>query len=226
MSRRLLPGSAIPVAVMAGVATLTLAGCTATTPEAQAEQLYSEAQAIYTPYKTRITEAQQAVWDGEWNVTTYGDFPQVCQGELGQREGTYQFVTSVYIPNATDIIGDDLQAQASGFAQQLEVNGWSDVSVAGADSAEPDVVRVSASDTSHHVERLTVHFDGGVDGTGSSVRLRASTECGDGGALDLMDLMFPDVELPDEPLVTTPSDPMRFGFDEAGEPVILTPSDG
>ena len=45
------------------------------------EALYDDAQARYTPYKLRVQDAQREVYDGEWRITTYGDFPEMCQSD-------------------------------------------------------------------------------------------------------------------------------------------------
>lgn len=190
-------------------------------PASTGEQLYDEAKARYLPYKTRVNSAQREVFDGEWQITTYGDFPQMCQSEVGQRDDTYQFVTSVHLTDATEVIGDNLPETASGLADRLEADGWSNVQVTDISSERTESVTVQASDSSQHVDLLMVSFDGGLDGEHPMITLTASSDCGNGRSLDLVDMMFPDVDLPDEPTTMVPEGPVRFGFDETGQPVML-----
>ena len=130
-------------------------------------------------------------------------------------------MTSVHLPDAAPAIDGSIPATASGLADRLEADGWSDVEVQDVSTERTESVTVRASDVSQHVDLLMVNFDGGLDGAGPSITLQASSDCGDGRSLDLMDLMFPDVDLPEEPQSMIPEGPLRFGFDASGQPVML-----
>lgn len=210
---------------------LTLGGCmpaqqeppTDSGPtEVTGEELYANAKARYAPYKFRVNDAQRQVFDGEWQITTYGDFPELCQGETGQLDDTHRFVTSVHLAEPARVIGDDLRASMGELADQLESDGWQDVTLEDVGTEGAESFTVSARDLTQHVDLLVINFHGGFDGGNPWVKLEASSDCGEGSSLDLMDEMFPaDVELPDEPTTMVPDGPVRFGFDETGEAVML-----
>lgn len=188
-----------------------------------AGSLYEDAKNLYVPYKTRVTDVQRDIWDREWQLTSYGDFPEACQKDGAAVDNTFRFVTSVYLSDDGAGVVTGIHRAAEELATRLSAHDWSDVRVEDVSASRTESVTVWASDESQHVETLMVNFDGGLDGNASIITLEALSTCGTGDALDLMDEMFPTLDTPPEPETITPSNEFRFGFDPAGEPVIVQP---
>lgn len=209
----------VSAVICAGVA-LTVGGCMANeTPGAQS--LYDEAKSLYVPFKTRVTEVQRDIFDGEWKLANYGDFPEACQDGGSAVENTFRFVISVSVKqNLTDLPESSHDA-AQVLSESLTATGWSDVRIEDVSVSDTASVTVWASDETQGVKTLMLNVHEGFNDSPTTVSLKAFSTCGNGDHLDLMDELFPSLDTPPEPETVVPSDEFRFGFDESGEPVML-----
>lgn len=228
MKHRLLIATAATVCVL-----VMTGGCTmnnsepgqsptdAAEPAPTGSSLYDDARATYTSFRSATNLAQQELFDGEWRVGSYGDFPEVCMRGDQPVEGTYRFVASAHLNTETGGLPEYPEQSVQTFAAWLTEQGWSEVGADRLSLTNGTTLSLTATNPERDVEHLALAVRVDTAGTPVSVTFEVQSVCGDGDSAALVGELFPPAATGIEVKTVVPSEDFRFGFDESGEPVML-----
>jgi hypothetical protein len=172
---------AVAIATVLGV-TMTLTGCAPT-----GKDLFAQAQTVNATAKEAVAELQLYLFDGDWEVDTYGEIPEGCgadgylfkfsRSKVGSSEDRWR------LPQG------DPELQAEDVMSWLEEHGWSGIVFRSYTGGVTDVT-ITTRKPDAHIDDLLIDISPGKNL--DAITLDATTTCEPGNATALFDLMFPD----------------------------------
>jgi hypothetical protein len=172
------------------------------------EELFERAREVNFAYKRAVADVQVQIFDGDWDLTGYGDFPDACAS------GGYEFDLIRYTPEGWHL-NESPEAIADRVAAWLSEHGWTDIKTRGYSGEIADVV-VEAEYPEKHVDLLVVDISPGE--VFDSVTISATSTCEPGDAHTISTMRRPgDGEREKLPASEHPTAPPSFGHTEDGK---------
>ena len=195
---------ATSAALMAGLL-LVMSGCGEPMTD---EELFEQARAVNFEYKAQVADVQIQIFDGEWDVTGYGDSPEKC-GKDG-----YEFDLIRYTPEGWHLDAAPM-AIAESLAEWMGENGWTNVKIRGYSGEIADVV-VEGAFPEAHVKLLVADISPGE--LYDHVALYATSTCEPGDAHTISTMRRPGEGVREKlPASEHPTAPPSFGHTEDGK---------
>ncbi|MGN7966981.1 hypothetical protein ACTJKK_12975 [Microbacterium sp. 22179] len=172
------------------------------------EELFERAREVNFAYKRAVADVQVQIFDGDWDLTGYGDFPDACAS------GGYEFDLIRYTPEGWHL-NESPEAIADRVAAWLSEHGWTDIKTRGYSGEIADVV-VEAEHPGNYVESLVVDISPGD--LYDHVALYATSTCEPGDWHVIAEMRRPgDAPKEQQPATEHPTAPLSFGFDADGK---------
>ncbi|MDQ0649609.1 hypothetical protein QFZ53_003805 [Microbacterium natoriense] len=183
MTRRMMTTQrlAVAIATVLGV-TMTLTGCSPT-----GKDLFTQAQTVNTTAKQAVAELQLYLFDGDWDVDTYGEIPESCGADGYLFKFSRSIVGSTVAP--WRLPEGTVDAQAEDVTSWLEEHGWSGIVFRSYTGGVTDVT-ITTRKPDAHIDDLLITISPGKNL--DAITLDATTTCEPGSKRDLRHLMFPD----------------------------------
>ena len=161
---------------------MTITGCA---PSPSGGELLAQAREINFEMKEVVAELQLYIYDGDWDVPTYGIQPKKCGAE-GYR---FDFIRSTPTDREWRLPQGSPRQTADDLMRWLEEHEWTDIVLRSFTDGIADIT-VTARNPSAHIDDLLITVSPGKVTDG--ITLRTTSTCEPGDNSDLSDLMFPE----------------------------------
>ncbi|MFJ2370847.1 hypothetical protein [Microbacterium sp. NPDC087665] len=186
---------------MLAVIMMTAAGCAPAGAE-----LYQQARDANLTMKQEIAALQLHIFDGEWDVSQYGDIAEAC-GANGYR---FVFGRSTPLDDGWRLPEESTEAKLDALMAWLDEHGWSNIRLLSY-SGDVTSTSIEAEKPSAHIDDLLLTFTPGI--RNDIVNLGITGTCEPGDKWELRDLMYPDdLENYEERPTEHPSTEPKFGL--------------
>ncbi|WP_341941035.1 hypothetical protein [Microbacterium sp. LWH10-1.2] len=160
---------------------MTLTGCAPT-----GKELFTQAQTVNATAKHAVAELQLYLFDGDWDIGTYGEIPESCGADGYRFKFTRSAIGNYDAP--WRLPQGSVEAQAEDITAWLEDHGWTGIVFRSYTGGVTDVT-ITTRKPDAHIDDLLITIGPGE--ATDSINLRTTTTCEPGNVDTLADLMFP-----------------------------------